>query len=582
MSGVQDYLSRQLKALTPEKWDGFVRWLDGRMSGIEEQVSVQQQVADSILARGLQVIEDGIGPSIVRANEAADEIAEIADLGMVFSAPSPSTITIDGGAEKTFTIAEDRRAQFAPANYVMAYVEGDFANAIIGSVASYNRQTGALVVTVDDTRGAGTFTDWMIGPAATTDDLEALRDTVEGWKDETRDARLDALGSRNAAAASATSAAGSATSAGDTLSAFQAIWYGARVTAPPGAAIGSQFLDTSQTPNVVKVLTETGWSPTVTISVGGIREQDYGPADGGETGPFTVDGGFKTGDVYLNGTLLRDGVDVTFDEGAGNFSLAAGLASGDVLAFRGYQANDLTDIFTKAEVKARGVGVIIDWSLDILPDHLAELDGALFDRAAFPELWGIVETYGGDLLVDEADWVPGQLLWSRGDGSTTFRLPDVRSLFGRAADSGAGRDPGRGLGTYQDSENKTHTHTGSTVAAGNHAHAGSTSTNGWHGHSGSTSASGQHAHSMNTRGPYAPASGNTTYGVNPSWTGITTGGNAAGNHSHTFTTAGAGNHTHTFSTNTTGSHSHSFITAGSGGDESRPANYASRRCVVIQ
>ena len=60
--------------------------------------------------------------------------------------------------------------------------------------------------------------------------------------------------------------------------------------------------------------------------------------------------------------------------------------------------------------------------------------------------------------------------WGVGDGSTTFNRPDLRSEFTRGIDDGRGIDAAIVLGYTKDSQNKAHTHTGSTASAGSHSH----------------------------------------------------------------------------------------------------------------
>src|ERR1051325_7407615 len=99
MAGITDFLASKIKDLKPENWDRFVRWLDNRFRVLEEKADITDRVADSILARGLQVIEDGIGPSIILAEQKAAQVAAIANLGMIFSAPSASSVMIGTGAK---------------------------------------------------------------------------------------------------------------------------------------------------------------------------------------------------------------------------------------------------------------------------------------------------------------------------------------------------------------------------------------------------------------------------------------------------------------------------------------------------
>lgn len=178
MAGITDYLASKVKSLTPDKWDGFVRWLDNRFRVLEEKADITDRVADSLLARGLQVIEDGIGPTIIAAEQAAANVKAMANLGMIFTSPSTTTVLVGMGT-KTFTIPANRKDQFSPAAIMMAYAGDDYANAITGFAAAYDRTTGVLTLDVIEVKGSGIFSAWTLTPVATTADLEALRDQVQ-------------------------------------------------------------------------------------------------------------------------------------------------------------------------------------------------------------------------------------------------------------------------------------------------------------------------------------------------------------------------------------------------------------------
>lgn len=91
------------------------------------------------------------------------------------------------------------------------------------------------------------------------------------------------------------------------------------------------------------------------------------------------------------------------------------------------------------------------------PDGWLLCHGAAVSRTTYAGLFAVIGT-----------------AWGQGDGSTTFNLPDMRGLFLRGRDKGAGNDPNAGtrtaiatggatgdnVGSYQDDEVKQHTHTG--------------------------------------------------------------------------------------------------------------------------
>jgi microcystin-dependent protein len=94
------------------------------------------------------------------------------------------------------------------------------------------------------------------------------------------------------------------------------------------------------------------------------------------------------------------------------------------------------------------------------------MEGDLLSRAAYPRLWAHVQTVGA---VSEADWLAGAFgRFSSGDGNTTFRMPDIRGQFFRAADRSRGVDIGRLLFTAQQWLNGAHGH---GVTDPTHAHA---------------------------------------------------------------------------------------------------------------
>lgn len=72
---------------------------------------------------------------------------------------SSSSVAIGTGS-KSFTIETGQTISVgAP---IAAVYDGDYANAMNGLVASYNSETGALVVTVTKTAGSGTYSAWTL------------------------------------------------------------------------------------------------------------------------------------------------------------------------------------------------------------------------------------------------------------------------------------------------------------------------------------------------------------------------------------------------------------------------------------
>ena len=82
------------------------------------------------------------------------------------------------------------------------------------------------------------------------------------------------------------------------------------------------------------------------------------------------------------------------------------------------------------------------------------MNGQLLSRSSYNQLynWAV----NNDLIISDTDWNADYInnrsnkgLFSYGDGSTTFRLPDFRARFVRSLDNDAGFDPDRKLGTEE-------------------------------------------------------------------------------------------------------------------------------------
>lgn len=91
-------------------------------------------------------------------------------------------------------------------------------------------------------------------------------------------------------------------------------------------------------------------------------------------------------------------------------------------------------------------GTVIFFAGATLPSGYLKANGATVSRTTYASLYSAIGTrYGA------------------GDGSTTFKLPDLRGEFVRGWDDSRGVDSGRNLGTAQDDAFESHTH---NIAAG--------------------------------------------------------------------------------------------------------------------
>lgn len=86
-------------------------------------------------------------------------------------------------------------------------------------------------------------------------------------------------------------------------------------------------------------------------------------------------------------------------------------------------------------------GTVSHFAASAAPAGWLKANGATVSRATYAALFSAIgTTYGA------------------GDGSTTFAVPDLRGEFVRSLDDGRGVDSGRGIGTAQTDDFKSHTH----------------------------------------------------------------------------------------------------------------------------
>lgn len=178
-------------------------------------------------------------------------------------------------------------------------------------------------------------------------------------------------------------------------------------------------------------------------------------------------------------------------------------------------------------------GAVMAFAMAAAPSGWLKANGAEVSRTTYAALFAAIGTTFGS-----------------GNGTTTFKLPELRGEFLRALDDGRGVDTGRALGSAQADDNKAHLHTGSTNTTGSHTHTGTTDSAGAHTHTVPVGSGGA------TNGPASTAFANTTQ-----------------------TTSSAGAHTHGMSLNDAGDHSHTLTIASSGGTEARPRNIALLYCI---
>ena len=237
-----------------------------------------------------------------------------------------------------------------------------------------------------------------------------------------------------------------------------------------------------------------------------------------------------------------------------------------------------TTAWVTSSIASASIGQIVMEPRTTARAGFLKANGAVVNRVDYPALWAYAQASGA--LVADASWGANNFgCFSSGDGATTFRLPELRGEFLRCLDDGRGVDPGRGIGTWQDSQNRAHVHGASADAVGDHAHGAWTDAQGWHGHHGNTAGVGDHQHVV----PYGENVG-FPWGV---WEGGRQGSkggldgdnnwpytSASGAHSHPFDTEGAGNHGHNVGIGGAGNHSHTIRINADGGAETRVRSVA--------
>lgn len=297
-------------------------------------------------------------------------------------------------------------------------------------------------------------------------------------------------------------------------------------TAPTNNALGQLWLDTSQTPDELKVFDGSGF---VRVDPQGLTQTDadlrYVQITNLNLNFLPLTGGTLTGDLTLNGNPTTN-------------NMASNKAYVDSAINSIPAASDLTP-----------AGTIIYSARTTAPPGYIKANGAAVSRTTFADLFAAIGTNFGN-----------------GNGSTTFNVPDLRGEFIRGVSDGRSLDSGRAFGSVQ----------GSAFGQHNHGLSGSISSSsaGSHGHSGGTGGGGSHSHSKGaTINNLGSGSGFTSFSSDDDG-GTVNSGN----------TGGGGSHSHSISLNANGSHSHGItntLSIGNSGNatETRPRNIALLACI---
>ena len=170
-----------------------------------------------------------------------------------------------------------------------------------------------------------------------------------------------------------------------------------------------------------------------------------------------------------------------------------------------------------------------------------KLNGALLNRADYPALWAYAQASGA--LVTETQWAANNFgCFSSGNGQTTFRIPELRGEHVRCWDDGRGVDIARTIGSWQDSQNRSHTHGATASAVGDHTHTAWTDVQGWHDHGDPWPRAYNQGTTQGSDGAEASTAGG---GARPRT-------DANGNHGHNVGIGAAGGHSHVITINADG------------------------------
>lgn len=379
---------------------------------------------------------------------------------------------------------------------------------------------GSSMVIYRDTPKTGPLVDFVGGSRITESNLDKVATQAVFIGAETADATnadavaqialsagaaatsaAAALVSQNAAAASATTASGAATSATASATAADVSADAALVsetnadTSEANAAASASAASTSATNSsnsasasaasaAAALTSETNadtseanaaTSATNAANSATAAAASYDSFDDRYLGPKAVAPTLDNdGNALLTGALYFDtvigGGNMRVWDGAAWDNLpatsAAGVSSTPAgnLAATDVQAA-LNELDTeKASVDVAPAGEIRFFPATAAPTGFLKANGALLSRTTYAALYAFALA-SGNISANDGAWLSGG--FSPGDGSTTFRIPDLRGYHVRSWDDGRGIDSGRAIGTVQADQLLAHGH---TVTDAGHKH----------------------------------------------------------------------------------------------------------------
>ena len=157
---------------------------------------------------------------------------------------------------------------------------------------------------------------------------------------------------------------------------------------------------------------------------------------------------FMQWDASADDLILGGAAGIVVPEGQLTLGSTAVTATGAELNFvDGVTSSIQTQI--DSAVAQTPSGAVMPFAMSSVPSGWLECNGAAVSRSTYSSLFSAIGTTYGV-----------------GDGSSTFNVPDMRGEFPRGWDNSRGIDSGRGIGTSQADEIKSHTHTFTTNSGG--------------------------------------------------------------------------------------------------------------------
>lgn len=150
----RDYSTKDGDKLDQAFFNLRFRDVHARLSSLEAaRVNWEEEIAglqDEALARVNAVIDPAL-----------QALANVSDAGLRFNTTSSTSVLVALGA-RSFTIAEADKGLFVPSSWLSVVSAGDPSKQMVGSLVSYNAETGELVINATNIAGTGTAVDWNI------------------------------------------------------------------------------------------------------------------------------------------------------------------------------------------------------------------------------------------------------------------------------------------------------------------------------------------------------------------------------------------------------------------------------------